>query len=455
MGLFNNYNEWDEMNLVPEGTRISRPQAHKYLVNHFSTANLRKPFVKRPYIAHLESRERNRAPAPVFRSNKEFWMFMLEQAHPSQIDGITLVGFRVIDWFPRAPGYYYLQGASKKRRKANQFLEPESITTFAPEGKELMVVGGGVGTYRFNPFIFRDTQYFLCTATSGMYCHSGVPLAIPDYIFREIDFEALYEIQGHYANIHMPLKDQHFPNLKRVPNFYLIVDNIAPIRNASNEPVFVTPVIYMKGSNDEDLISYRTCDPNDIRMLNNAAEWLEEYARRYQAEILTNYDELIPAFANVPFSLQKISNRELNFYKLQQIGFLPDQIILIGEQTVNNNDFRRNVTIQGDNNHVIIDSSIQNSFNHIESSNLPEEIKSLLRDLTTQVDALCKTLPDELAEQIREDLESLTGEARKKQPTNEVIKIYLDKLGKAAQKIGKVAVPVLEIVAKLLLLIPS
>lgn len=54
-------------------------------------------------------------------------------------------------------------------------------------------------------------EFWLCTATSDGYCHTGVPLAIPSQLIERVDFKLnyLYKITGQVKFLPEML-EQHF-----------------------------------------------------------------------------------------------------------------------------------------------------------------------------------------------------------------------------------------------------
>lgn len=311
------------------------------------------------------------------------------------------------------------------------------------------MVKGGIGSYRFAPFEYHRTTYYLCTATTDSYCHTGIPLAIPEAIIKNVEFSRGYRITGRYQVVPDPIRT-YFGHLRGVPKFYFMVEEIQQTGNLFG-PVQITPVIMMRSRNGENLVSYYTCRADRAEDLDQAADWLSDYARQYQSEILTNYDEQRPAFENVPFSLQHLTNDELQLWRLKELGIPLEQVVLNQEVIMKKIDQSKKITINGDNTgNAVIAETIQNSFNHIQQSGASEDIKTLLTDLVTKVDEMCKALPEEEAETVKQDLETFTKEAAKEKPREKFLEISVESIKKAAENIRDIGKPVLEIVAKLL-----
>jgi len=108
----------------------------------------------------------------------------------------------------------------------------------------------------------------------------------------------------------------------------------------------------------------------------------------------------------------------------------------------------------GDNNKFsgdfVVANSIQHSFNKISSSDASQEIKEKLKELSQAVAEMCEHLPHEKAREAARDLDTLTNEALSDKPRRKWYEMSADGLVKAAETVGKVAVPVITIVMSLL-----
>jgi hypothetical protein len=104
-------------------------------------------------------------------------------------------------------------------------------------------------------------------------------------------------------------------------------------------------------------------------------------------------------------------------------------------------------TFQGD---FVVAHSIEQSFNRATESDLADPVKELLKQLVTQVGLMSKELSPEEAQQVARDVAALTTEATSKTPRKQWIQLSGEGLIKAATNIGKVGVPVIELVNKAL-----
>ncbi len=94
--------------------------------------------------------------------------------------------------------------------------------------------------------------------------------------------------------------------------------------------------------------------------------------------------------------------------------------------------------------------SIRDSFNKASSSEIPDDLKEMIKNLAKEVAKMSEALPDELAQQATRDLEVLTAEATGMAPRKQWIELSAEGLKQAATNIGEIGKPVLELVARIL-----
>jgi internalin A len=107
-----------------------------------------------------------------------------------------------------------------------------------------------------------------------------------------------------------------------------------------------------------------------------------------------------------------------------------------------------NSTIQGS---VVAAESIKDSFNTIEKSNVGEDLKATLTQLTQAVEAMIKDLPKgkvEQAEETADYMKRLSEEATKQKPNPKWYNVSIDGLIAAAQNLGKVGDEVINLTEK-------
>jgi hypothetical protein len=127
---------------------------------------------------------------------------------------------------------------------------------------------------------------------------------------------------------------------------------------------------------------------------------------------------------------------------------------LLGEippsETMENNKIEVTIgsgnTFYGD---IAIAKIMQDSFNKATSANTSSEIKELLEQLAIAVAKMSESFPKDEASRAARALDIMIDEASSKNPNREWWKVSADGLAKAAENVGKIGKPVLEILGKL------
>lgn len=394
-----------------------------------------------------------------FNTNEQFWHDVIRSSYGGRINlglrWVELSGFQIIDWFPRAPGLYHTPDADRARYEAEHYVrEKNGVLFFEPRGKRYMQEGG-IGSVRFKPISIKDRDYWMCTATSDYYCHSGIPIAIPNELMERVDFHRSYKITGQVRFLPEFL-DRYLDHVSRIPQIYVEVDNVTELGNEKKPSISITPMVFFSADLDvQGNVTYVTCRADSTGEINRAVEWLEWYVDEYSGEIVTNFDQQVPTFANAPFSLQnvmggKLSVHSLERYHIEHADIVCEKIGSLHAETVNMTKIEVTLgdgtTIHGD---FVVANSIKDSFNKVEKADVPYELKSLLKDLTKSVAAMSERLPKETAGQVARDLETLTAEATSKTPRKQWWELSVEGLTKAAKDIGEIGKPVLELAAKI------
>jgi hypothetical protein len=115
--------------------------------------------------------------------DESFWRRVLKSELKAGMS-LTLDGFRVYGWFPRAPGLYYTRQAESSRQEAMQYVRrdlprPASAVSdlsgqdytvvLTPEGKSSMLQGG-IGCIKLKPVVLPPA---LLIAAFRSQCRSG------------------------------------------------------------------------------------------------------------------------------------------------------------------------------------------------------------------------------------------------------------------------------------------
>ena len=102
---------------------------------------------------------------------------------------------------------------------------------------------------------------------------------------------------------------------------------------------------------------------------------------------------------------------------------------------------------------MVVESTIQNSVNKVETSDIQPDLKETLRQLAEAVAFMAKSLPTEQAVEVTEDLSKLVDEATKPTPNKKWYSVSIEGLIKAAENVEKVGEPVINLSRKVLSLL--
>src|SRR2546426_284814 len=117
-------------------------------------------------------------------SEEQFW----GEGGKVLFGAVRLKGFRLTDWFPRAPGVYWSRYAQQARENVwsgQHDTDAELGKYFSPGSKMGLIEEGGIGTIRLRPRRIDGEDCWLATALTRIECHCGIPLAIPDTVLRK------------------------------------------------------------------------------------------------------------------------------------------------------------------------------------------------------------------------------------------------------------------------------
>ncbi len=97
-----------------------------------------------------------------------------------------------------------------------------------------------------------------------------------------------------------------------------------------------------------------------------------------------------------------------------------------------------------------IQQGVTNSSQKITAAGDSRELQSLLQQLAQAVEQMVASLPDEIAHQVRQDLSVFRAEASSPTPRKAWWQLSADDLKKAAQDVGEIGAPVLDLVSRIL-----
>jgi len=120
-----------------------------------------------------------------------------------------------------------------------------------------------------------------------------------------------------------------------------------------------------------------------------------------------------------------------------EIKNMPKISVELGDGTIIHGDF-------------VVANKIKDSFNKVDSSNVSDNLKEILKMLATEVGKISKELPKEQAEQVANDLQTLTNEATSENPRKKWWQLSAEGIKEAAQSVGEVGKTALMLLTKLI-----
>ena len=289
-----------------------------------------------PQFAMLTNREVSApVPATSFTSNEALWA----EFHAHQLPDtsrVRLEHFHLFEWFPLSPGRYHTEQGRQYRSDAQSALRrDETGSYYNPDGKVNMIKGGiGAVKLKSRPFPNHQgmiEQHYLMTASSNGVCHEGVPLLVPRSLYgdviRRIRGEGAAPILVAGEMKQLPDSARSFfgeLHLAHVPNCVLHVENIEELDQSRADVTRYTVAIALAFhgtfQGHQDLfMSYCTFDPANPTSRQDKVAWLQQYVQSYQGQVLTDFDEDSPAFANAPFALRRIMSGALDPLAIEEL----------------------------------------------------------------------------------------------------------------------------------------
>lgn len=147
----------------------------------------------------------------------------------------------------------------------------------------------------------------------------------------------------------------------------------------------------------------------------------------------------------------KIVIEKLNFFQEQTVFENIEGDKVMKDKRINDNHIE---VLVGDNAKIdgnfVVANSIKDSFNKIDSSDISNDLKELLKELSIAVNQMIEKLSEEESNEIKDDLDMLIEQSTQEKPKRKWWSVSVDGLTKAAENIGKVGQPVLDLLGKLL-----
>jgi hypothetical protein len=293
-------------------TEARHPEA--YVAQHVA------PLLHQRTRSHGESSESEREKE--FASEEDFW----KMADSITFQSVRLRKFRLSDWFPRTPGVYWSRRGTAIREstyRSPTVNDPKLGRIFAPEAKMSLIEEGGIGTIRLRPRRIDETDCWFATAVKGTQCAGGIPLLIPNRFLREnaIEWGNTVDIVGTVRYLQDANLDDVAAHVHHASPAIIFVEKIQShsSRTRSGTPVTLTPVaLFDQSQSDLPIPSYRRPTAFGYTFVHtrggsddvdDAAEWIELYAKRHGGKVITNFDERTPILADAPLSYQRLVSR--------------------------------------------------------------------------------------------------------------------------------------------------
>jgi hypothetical protein len=248
-------------------------------------------------------------------SEEQFW----SEGSNLVLGAVRLTGFRLTDWFPRAPGVYWSTKAERTRAyvwSEESHSDPVLGRFFSPNSKMDLIEDGGIGSIRLRPRRIDGEDCWFATALTGIECHRGIPLAIPDKALREasVGWGNQVNIQGRLRFLQDAGLDDVAASVHHARPIIVFVDELRGVSTSQpREPIIITPVAlfdsiepYKWNRTTRPGYTFVHCEAGSDRDLDDAADWIERYATRFAGRVITNFDEQRPVLADAPLSYQRL-----------------------------------------------------------------------------------------------------------------------------------------------------
>ena len=346
-----------------------------------------------------------------FPNDEAFW----KSASGSVFSSVTLVDFKLTEWFPRAPGVYWSEHGIQARRYAEDrdgIDDPELGRIVRPRSKMDLVEEGGLGTIRLRPRRIDSTDYWLTTAVTGIQCAGGVPVAVPDGLVARgsVGWRDTVTIVGKVRFLEDLGLEDPARSVHHASPLIVVAETIerSPRSRQNREPLLLTPVVLFSdvkanrarirdhdwgGEFGYTFVHVPEEGAGDMGM---AEEWLSKYAAKFGGRIITNFDQQRPHLSDAPLSYQRLVAGTYDRTIIEHIEHLhfegaklADRIDRVGDVMSVNVTLGDGTVVHGD---FVIAGSISESFNRAKQVVGDEHLRELLQRLASQVGAILEKL---------------------------------------------------------------
>lgn len=398
-------------------------------------------------------------------SDEQFWG---EDSHVL-FGTVQLNGFRLTDWFPRAPGVYWSRHAQRARHSVysgESHSDAELGKYFSPGGKLDLIEEGGIGTIRLRPRRIDGETCWLSTALSGDQCHAGIPLAIPDSLLRNaaVNWGDRVNIRGRVRFLQDAGLDDTASRVHHARPLIVFVDTLlGVVTRLSRDQIIISPVALfesIRSHSDSDYFdraqyTFVQCASGSDSELDAAVHWIEKYTTKHAGRVITNFDEQRPVLADAPLSYQRLVAKTYDRAIIRHFGgsIHVDHIDQFVQQSVVTQNFGgvhvgHNIEVGGSA-IINIDSVLNNVTQTIGAapgldSSQKSQLEALVASLKTELHKLPASHADETKE-ITGALEKAVASAARppQERKRSLLELSAKGLKDAAELVGDIAPTIL------------
>jgi hypothetical protein len=307
----------------------------------------------------------------VFRNESDFW----KSAQRHLLATVRLEGFRLSDWFPRAPGVGFSSRANaihaewyadwptladmRAHAEKSKLEHLAFMLKFDPHEEYVrkaglahrMIEEGGLGTIRLLPRRLDGDDYWFGTAVACGIVDLGIPVAIPASCMERsaASWGDMVNMTGKVRLLVDAGLDVVAEQVHHAPPVLVFVEEITVTKTTRDhlEPrMQIRPVVLLSldtGDDPKDLsfafvdrICNREADVSAIE------ESLSALARKLGGRILTNFDQITRAFADAPLSYQKLLAKKYDEQLLLRLARDGGKLVqLVNNTQINNPHIER------------------------------------------------------------------------------------------------------------------
>ena len=323
-----------------------------------------------------------------------------------------------------------------------------------PNAKNEMVEHGGIGSIRLLPRIIDGTRCWFGTASKNGQCDGGIPLVIPERLLSETGTQwgERVEITGRVRFLQEVGLNEVAATVHDVRPVILFVERITRSGRPPQRTEITPIVLFDTANGNPDFIDragyiFVNCEGGQEFSLDEAADWMNRYATKFNGRVLTNFDEQLPRIAEAPLSYQRLINKTYERTVIQQ--FLGDVAITRIDNVYHEEiHMGHHISVGGDA-IINIDSTLTDVTQSIGSargldSYQKAELDRMVQSLKEQLDPIKITNPEE-CQAIADAVKNATSVASKpiEQRKPKMLQLSADGLISAAKTVSEIAPSIL------------